>query len=693
MAERDDLRAARRTSPPTEIEVKAWLVEHYSDTRKMPSDRMDLLLGERESYPYLDPPIAGRIFRGIFNVTSAGLKNLQDVLKSDAVRDKSWTTSSKIAHKFADGEFTDEEPINGRFSVLLTAPMPRPIGLLNASLAADEPGIGDVVNKRWNEALSVGIRVEREILVAGSVKLNSVDSTELEGSPTTVSASTAKPTSPTGFHEDDEFLYSDYSAARPSVRDNVLYIPVVDVIAAGGWGATTSPKSVREALLRFPDAERIVVEIDSPGGILTDGISIYNYLQQDGRPLEARVYGLAASAASVILLAADDRVLLPGSLVMIHEASVGAWGTEVVMEQGLQQLRAANTSLVTIYATRTGSSADALKTAMRNETWLSADDAIDWGFGTRLGEGVVPAEATASASSDWHDRRGQVLAGYKNPPSRAGFEQPLGWRGHSADELVAATAVQSVQSGLSLAVALERVTVPARSQPPRVAQPPPRVAQPAQPAPTRGTEARAMDEKDKADMADMRALLAETKTALTGAREAAEAATAHAKAADELRAVETAAAAAAAEDVKRAAAKREADLVLKQYDAEVKVFMETATPSVGACYADVLYTMEPDGTKAPNPSVLAAAKAALASMPGARRTDFEGPSPQVETAAVVETPDASIAVEGDPDGPVKYRAPNGTMIPLSRFVPGLTNAKLAETKKAMKFRHDLERMQ
>jgi ATP-dependent Clp protease protease subunit len=68
------------------------------------------------------------------------------------------------------------------------------------------------------------------------------------------------------------------------------------------------------------------VRLNSPGGEATEGVAIANLLRAHKATVRATVYGLAASAASVIAVAADTVSMAPGSMLMIHEASDIAFG-------------------------------------------------------------------------------------------------------------------------------------------------------------------------------------------------------------------------------------------------------------------------------------------------------------------------------------------------------------------------------
>lgn len=461
---------AVRTAPPSEAETKEWLVRHYSHAEKMRQDRIRLLLAERDKYSFLKPAITPKLYRGLFNVTKQTLEKLKKGEETDATKDKSWTTSKSVAWQFARGEFADTEPIDGRFAVVLSAPMPSGRALLNAKLAAKEPGIGDQWNEVWGETLESAIKNEREVLVSGAISVGSVDHEPL-------ATSTNARASMTNAYFDD---YSMNDGVSPYMEDGVLYIPIMDVIADRWFGV--SAKSIKKAVARYKDAERIVLQIDSPGGDVTQGTTIYGILRAAGKPVEAQVYGMAASMASVIMLAADKRVMLPGSMVMIHEPWTIAIGDSSFFEKEAELLDKIAGSMLKIYADRTGGSAEELRKAMKAETWLTAEEAVDWGFAGAVVDGSalksVPDELAANA--EWNARRGLMLSTFKNAPDDVSAGSRLGWNGPSREDLL--TSMKSLPAAASFGDAMSNLMGVMGGKPPEP-KPPTRSSQ----APDLGT--------------------------------------------------------------------------------------------------------------------------------------------------------------------------------------------------------------
>ena len=136
-------------------------------------------------------------------------------------------------------------------------------------------------------------------------------------------------------------------------------------------------KAIREA---DPD-EGIELVIDSLGGSLTAGIAIYRALKNHPGSVTAKVEGYAASAASIVMCAADQIEVYNSSLIMIH-------GVQVVGEQisaaNIQKLagdiESLDSAIADIYVNRTGNNVETIRDWMNPEKWMSGADAVKLGF-------------------------------------------------------------------------------------------------------------------------------------------------------------------------------------------------------------------------------------------------------------------------------------------------------------------------
>lgn len=157
-------------------------------------------------------------------------------------------------------------------------------------------------------------------------------------------------------------------------------ISIHDEIGAHGLTASDFIK----ALEPLSEVKAITLRINSPGGSVFDGLAIYNALKRHPATITAVVDGIAASMASVILMAADKVVMPENALLMVHNPSAAAAGTADEMRKTAEALDKARDSLVTAYSLKTQMAPEALADLMAAETWLSAAEAVAAGFADEI---------------------------------------------------------------------------------------------------------------------------------------------------------------------------------------------------------------------------------------------------------------------------------------------------------------------
>ena len=149
---------------------------------------------------------------------------------------------------------------------------------------------------------------------------------------------------------------------------------------------------VTEALAEM--AGNITVRINSGGGRTFDGIAIYNALKRHSGTVTTVTQGIAASAASLVFMAGDTRVVAEGAMLMISDASGITVGTEIDQLSAAAALGKLSNSMAGIYAKGTGRTASVERAAMRAETWLNGAEAVRIGFATKeIDTGAVMASA------------------------------------------------------------------------------------------------------------------------------------------------------------------------------------------------------------------------------------------------------------------------------------------------------------
>ena len=136
--------------------------------------------------------------------------------------------------------------------------------------------------------------------------------------------------------------------------------------------------------------------INSPGGSAYEALGISKIIQNyDRGQVTAAVSGLAASAATVVMLSADSVQLEPTSTVLVHNARLGAYGTGADLIKWGGEVQALDNAIAEFYASETNLSADEALKLMAEDRHILAKEASEYGFG----EIAAPAaEASASAT-------------------------------------------------------------------------------------------------------------------------------------------------------------------------------------------------------------------------------------------------------------------------------------------------------
>lgn len=148
----------------------------------------------------------------------------------------------------------------------------------------------------------------------------------------------------------------------------------------------TSPKKV-SSILDEEVAEgddNIVVDIASNGGDVFVASEIYSMLKNNTANVKVNVTGLAASAASVIAMAGDTVSIAPTAQIMIHKAWTRVDGNADDLNHEAGVLSGIDESIASAYELKTGMKQSDILQMMSNETWLTAQDAVDKGFADEI---------------------------------------------------------------------------------------------------------------------------------------------------------------------------------------------------------------------------------------------------------------------------------------------------------------------
>ena len=156
------------------------------------------------------------------------------------------------------------------------------------------------------------------------------------------------------------------------------------------------------AQLLFLESENpkkeIAMYINSPGGVVTSGLAIYDTMQYIRSPVSTVCMGMAASMGSFLLMAGEkgSRIALPNARIMVHQPSGGFSGQASDVERHAQDIIKTKRKLNEIYAKHTGQPVEEVERVLDRDHFMTADEAKAWGLIDHVYETREGAEADAA---------------------------------------------------------------------------------------------------------------------------------------------------------------------------------------------------------------------------------------------------------------------------------------------------------
>ena len=154
--------------------------------------------------------------------------------------------------------------------------------------------------------------------------------------------------------------------------------------------------SLISAQLLFLESENpekeVSLYINSPGGVVSDGLAIYDTMQFIQCPVSTLCFGQAASMGSFILAAGEKgkRFALPNSRIMVHQPSAGFQGQATDVEIHAKEVLAQKSNLNELYSTHTGQSVESIEEALERDNFMSPKDAMKFGIIDEIQEKRIP---------------------------------------------------------------------------------------------------------------------------------------------------------------------------------------------------------------------------------------------------------------------------------------------------------------
>lgn len=185
--------------------------------------------------------------------------------------------------------------------------------------------------------------------------------------------------------------WADHKALQrdPGSSELVIYGGIVSSEEAEWWGmpdeTLVSALIVRERLAEIEGD--VDVRLNSPGGDAMEAAAIVSLLRERSRQgdrITVKVDGIAASAASVVMVAGDTVEISELGTVMIHSAWGLAIGNTAEIESYLSRLRAVDQQSAKWYADRSDMEVEQVLEAMQKETWYTAEQAVEVGLADKV---------------------------------------------------------------------------------------------------------------------------------------------------------------------------------------------------------------------------------------------------------------------------------------------------------------------
>lgn len=153
-----------------------------------------------------------------------------------------------------------------------------------------------------------------------------------------------------------------------------------------GCGDTTAIGIIRQIDKAIGEgAKSITFKMHSEGGSVLDGGAIFNVINGCKIPTKIVIEGIAASMASIIILAADEVEICENAFIMVHRPSMTESGDYDALTQGVKVLKAIENNFLNAYSEKTGLSTDRIKSMWLDgkDHWINADEAVKLGLANR----------------------------------------------------------------------------------------------------------------------------------------------------------------------------------------------------------------------------------------------------------------------------------------------------------------------
>lgn len=189
--------------------------------------------------------------------------------------------------------------------------------------------------------------------------------------------------------------------------NDVTDIYIMDTIGQDYWGDGISGETFIKDLVKVT-TDTINFWVNCPGGNVFEANSIFNAIKR--HPAKNKIMhitGMAASAASYIIMACDERIIYDGGVIMVHLPSCISYGNKNELHKTIDVLETIQNEMVQVYKTQLSLSEEEIDNLLEAETWIGSNKAVEMGFCTKKDETKAVAQINNELIQELH---------YKNVP-------------------------------------------------------------------------------------------------------------------------------------------------------------------------------------------------------------------------------------------------------------------------------------
>jgi ATP-dependent Clp protease protease subunit len=198
-------------------------------------------------------------------------------------------------------------------------------------------------------------------------------------------------------------------------------ITFYEAIGESSDGSGTTAKSFQKDLKALGDVSLLRIFINSPGGSVFEGTAIFNILDRHPARKEVMIDGIAASIASVIAMVGDEIKIAANGMMEIHDPWGIVIGSAAEMRKTAETLDKIRSTILGVYVRRSGADEEKLSAMMSEDTWFTAEEAVEIGLADSIVEPVALA-ALAKHDLSWFRHVPEQLAKAKEggaPPAES----------------------------------------------------------------------------------------------------------------------------------------------------------------------------------------------------------------------------------------------------------------------------------